>query len=176
MTNRKVTLEFAETDLPMLADALRTAITVAMMTGTPAAQKRLEHYRKIMDAMIPEGARIFDGTRWSEICMALGEAKSFGVGFEKWGWDSKGQYGAVFVTVGKYCWRSKDYHNYRDTGILDTITSLLEDIAPLDAVRIKVEDTLARHLQPRPTVNLPVQEEPIYGEDGDFEDDDDPRP
>ena len=147
MTNRKVLFELSEFDLPLLAEALRTAACTAMMTGNPQAQKRLDTYRATLDALIPEAARVFDGACWADICMALADSKSYSVEFERWGWDHNtgGKYGSIYVAVGKKRWRSHDYRNYPDKGHVDAVKSLLQEIAPLDAVRIEVEDTLARH-------------------------------
>lgn len=166
MTNRKVRLEFAETDLPLLAAALRTAACAALATGNHQALKRLDEYRAVIDTMIPAAARIFEGACWSEICMALGDSKTYGVGFEKWGWNEKdGKYGVIRVVVGDKCWQTSDYRNFPSKGGIDAVKSLLEELAPLDATRIEIEETLARHLRP-----IPVQ--PAKAQRDDFQDDD----
>lgn len=171
MTNRKVMLEFSEFDLPLLAEALRTAACTAMMTGNPQAQKRLDTYRAALDALIPKAARMFDGACWSEICMALADSRTYSVEFERWGWDhtTGDKYGSIYITVGNSRWRSHDYRNYPGRGDVDAVKSLLQEIAPLDAVRIEVEDTLARHLMPQPpSAPMPEPNDRYYEDDPGF--------
>src|SRR3546814_20316368 len=79
----KVMLEFDASDLPMLAEALGLARNTAMMNGQPVAQKRLETLRKMVDAMIPAGARLFDGEVWSEICLAMYNGEDWDVSIHR---------------------------------------------------------------------------------------------
>jgi hypothetical protein len=174
MTNRKVSLEFAETDLPLLADALRTAACTAMMTGNHAAQKRLDSYRTAVNALIPEPARVFTGASWSEICMALGNSKTYSVGFEEWGWDKAGKYGVIHVTIGNQRWRSDDYKHYPANGTIDAVIAALDAVAPMDCIHVAVENTLAPQRRPHaPAANAPAERsEAIWV--GDDPPDDDP--
>jgi hypothetical protein len=154
MTNRKVTLEFDVADLPMLADSLRTTACEAMMEGRPGARKRIKAYRQAIDALIPEAARVFDGLTWSEICLALADARHYQVGFEEWGYEWKkdgsggGTYGRIYVVVGDKRFGSHDYKHFRIS--LAAVADLVHQMAPLDCSRRAVEDTKARHLRPRP--------------------------
>jgi hypothetical protein len=158
MTNRKVSLEFAETDLPLLADALRTAACIAMTTGNHAARKRLDSYQAAIKALIPEPAQVFTGASWSEICMVLAESKTYSVSFEEWGWDKDGKYGAIYVSIGNQRWRSDDYKHYPAKGTVDAVIAVLETIAPLDCVHVAVEDTLPFHRRPHPpAANAPAE-------------------
>lgn len=156
MSNRKVTLEFDIADLPMLAGALRTAACEAMMERRPGAQERLNSYRKTIDALIPDGARVFDGLTWSEVCIALDGAATYAVGFEEWGYDWKqesgvgGKYGRILVVVGERCFSSTDYKHYRDGDALEVVASLMHQMAPLDCHRIPINDAKAAHLMPCP--------------------------
>lgn len=155
MTNRKVTLEFDVADLPMLADSLRTTICEAMISERPRAKARAERYRTMIEALVPEPARVFDGMTWSDICIALEGAGSYSVGFEQWGSDwsreSGGRvYGIIYVAIGGRRWSSHDTRNVRGSGALEAVRELVATMAPLDCVHVPVEDTKARHLMPAP--------------------------
>lgn len=156
MTNRKVTLEFDVSDLPLLANSLRTTTCEALISDRPRAKARAEQYRRAIEDLIPEPARVFDGLTWSEICIALEGANSYSVGFEHWGYDfskesgSRSQ-GLIFVAIGDRRWSSRDHHILRDDGTIESVRGLVGEMAPLDCVHVPVADTKARHLMPIPT-------------------------
>lgn len=155
VSNRKVTLEFDVADLPMLAESLRTTACEALLENRPHARERIDRYRKMIDALIPDGARVFDGLTWSEICVEFNGAPDYAVGFEEWGYEWKkdgvgGTYGRIFVIVGSRRFSSADYKHYRDGDVLEVVASLVHQMAPLECRRIPIDDTKASHLRPRP--------------------------
>jgi hypothetical protein len=182
MTNRKVTLDFDISDLPLLTAGMRTAAAEAMMENKPRAKERLQLLRERIMAIVPEPLHIFGGLTLGEICIAVSESKTWAVGFEKWGykWDrtgnAGGDHGYVIVYADGRGWKSRENQHLRDGGIIDKVAEAVSAIAPLDSVRMGVEDTLPWHLQPAsapkaaadpaPRRHLSEEDYDDYGDDG----------
>src|SRR3546814_15586650 len=108
----KVMLEFDASDLPMLAEALGLARNTALMNGQPVAQQRLETLRRMVNAMVPAGARIFDGEVWSEICLALYDGGDWKVSIHRHSWRGKYRHeGYILVSVGHKERKSRNSHS-----------------------------------------------------------------
>jgi hypothetical protein len=138
---RKVTFEYDITDLPAIAHAFAIASTTAMMTGNPLAQKRFAELKNMVDALIPEGARVFDGEDWCEIGICLKSAKQYGVCFESWGWHSeKGQTGRIYVQIDGRSWPSSNVDVPKNGPGIAAVSEVLKDLAPLNAEWIDIPD------------------------------------
>jgi hypothetical protein len=78
--NKTVTLQFDQSDLPMLIDAFTIASTTALMCGAPDASARLRSLRKMIEALTPELVlQLFRGNRFYDIAAALRMAKAWEV-------------------------------------------------------------------------------------------------
>lgn len=130
-----VSLEFEQADLPMLMHALAIARNTALMCGHDAAKRRLESYRKQVEALIPKPALAFDGEVWSEIGMAVAEGNPWSVRFEakRYSWEAGRDTGSIVVRVGDREWTSESWSHTQESGAVEAVREVLRDLAPLSA-------------------------------------------
>jgi len=129
----RVAFEFDATDLPMIVHAFAIARNTAMMCGHDGAKRRLEELRQAVDALVPEGARVFDGEVWCEIGMALRDAKAWTVGIALDSWSrSYERTGRIGVRLGNTTWMSKASEYGAASPELQAVRELVRDLAPMD--------------------------------------------
>lgn len=133
----EVVFSFEKTDLPMIADAFMIARNAALMSGNRLAQQRLEQLRLMIEACVPQEARIFDGEIWAEIGIALSTARTWSISVVpvSWrpSWDRTGQ---ITVEIDGSKWASEDCNYAPDCAEMAAVAALLEDLAPLGAERV----------------------------------------
>jgi hypothetical protein len=143
-SNRTVSLQFSVGDLPMICHAFKIARATAMLCHNKIAEKRLEEYVKMVDALIPEEARLFDTEEWAEICICIANCKEWSVTIGSPEWDRHGHHvgrGRIRVRVDGEVW----LHDFLKSGRHDmtkespeyiAVKTLLEEVAGIDSVQV----------------------------------------
>ncbi len=143
MTNKRNTrtLEFDVMDAPAILHALRIGATTAMMVGGPAARKALDAYAKIVDAMVPTAAKLFQEETWSEFGIAMLSQKEFKVFVGPVSWDidrekywSSYSTGPIWVQFGNLRWATQNWNYKQDGPEVKLIFDALTECAPVDCV------------------------------------------
>ncbi len=141
--NRTVSLQFSVGDLPMICYAFKIARTTAMMCHNKIAEKRLANYVKMIDALIPAEARLFDTEEWAEICACISECKEWSITIGSREWDRHGHHvgrGRIRVQVDGQVWfhdrlKTNDYMTTESSEFI-AVKNLLEELAGLDSKQI----------------------------------------
>lgn len=145
MNNRTVSLTFSTGDLPMIAHAFIIARATAMLCGHKIAKKRLNDMVKMVEALIPEEARLFEPEHWAEICASIADCKEYSVTIGWPEWDRHSHFtgkGRIRVRVDNEIW----LHEWLRSGVRDLTTespefiavkTLLEQLAGLDSKQVE---------------------------------------
>ncbi len=135
------TLTFDEADALMLASAMMTASTTAMMSanynGNMKAKNRLEHYRTMfLEVAPPGGKHLQRDTDLCEIVIAMMDQENWSIHQHRnRSWDKKGN---SIVTVGDMTWETYSLTSEQHA----ELTQCLVNIAPMTCNKIEKEDTL----------------------------------
>jgi len=133
----KRTLEFDLQDAPMLVHALLIGANTAMMCGNKEAQKKLRAYGKMLEPLVPPEAQHFDPEVLAEIGGALQDASFCEVSFQPQPWNKFLFMGArLEVKIGERVWASnhRTYNVRTDMSVLEAVTQMLQEWAPLECV------------------------------------------
>lgn len=139
----KRTIDIDLMDALMLARAAGIGANTAMMGQHSRAEKGLREYREKFMELVPEAARVFDGETWSEIGMAIDEARTIHVTLEPPRWrDNLWSGGHVVVTVTGAAagdtpapvWRflTRDSDHKQGTPAVEAVHDVLAELAPMD--------------------------------------------
>ncbi len=106
MNNKTVSLPFSTGDLPVIAHAFSIARASAMLCGNKVAQKRLDEYTNMVEALIPDEARLFEAEHWCEIIIAIAECRewSISIGWPEWVRNHYSSGGRIRVRVDEKVW------------------------------------------------------------------------
>jgi hypothetical protein len=145
VNNKTVSLQFSVGDLPMICYAFKIARATAMMCRNKIAEKRLEEYVKMVDALIPEEARLFNTEEWAEICICIAACKEWSITIGSPEWDRHGHHvgrGRIRVQVDNEVW----LHDWLGSGRENLTTQspeflavekLLQEIAGMDSQQVE---------------------------------------
>jgi hypothetical protein len=132
------TLEFDEADAAMLAYAVSVAAGTAMMSRSPEAVRRLQHYKTLLREIAPPEAKLLDReTDLCEIVIASGRAASWTIHrIREREWSSS--FRAV-ITVDDRIFTSSSLIGEADFG---RILGMLEGIVPMTCPRVERADEI----------------------------------
>lgn len=91
-------------DIPMLVHALAIGANTVMMCGGGNAQRRMRHYKKVLEDMVSPGWKHFRFEEdVSNIVLAINETPTCRFQFKKKYWEERG---VVEITVGDKVWNT----------------------------------------------------------------------
>jgi len=105
--NNKITFAFNLSDLPMMADAMSIAGCTAMLCGQPAAQKRCDEIKEMIEAHIPPILNLIDGEEWINIVLLLGKSTKWNVYEGGSSWSRHTRY--YKIIIDDKVWQSKGW-------------------------------------------------------------------
>lgn len=149
--NKTVSLSFSIGDLPMIAQAFSIARATAMCCGNKIAKHRLDNYTKMVEALIPPEAKIFDPEEWAEICASIATCKEYSVRIShiEGRWNRHNHYvtgGRIEIKVDNETWESDwlRYGNEYTTSSPEylTIKAMMQEMAGLDSKEIEETDNV----------------------------------
>lgn len=147
--NRTVMIPVQVTDLPAVAHAF--CIQAATCLGNPGAVEKFRAYQKYVEAMIPEGAKIFSPEAWSQIGIELLNAKNVSVHFQDRMWSREGMTGDVVISIDGKSQKSDAWDILRNDGRVDAVVALLKDLAPFECEVVLAPDRPREEPKPAPS-------------------------
>lgn len=130
---RMRTIEFDETDAPMLMAAMRLAAATAYTYGPDQrrAVQRLQHYQHLFLQFAPSESDLFASeASWAEIAIAMDGVPSFGVSWRPGSWPDHAE-GTATVSVGDRTWDTGHGRKVTREMALQ-LARALEEMAPMD--------------------------------------------